>query len=292
MVDYGEIFVQADWLEEHLGDPGVAILDVRTGFRPRPPGASDFFSMRSKYEAGHLDGAHYLHMVDDLSDPQGSFPFTALDPNQVRQLLGALGISNEQTLVLYGSDVPPVVHRCWWILAQAGATDVRVLDCTYNAWVDAGRPVTNAPAGVDSKRFEGSARPEWIASKEMVFAAIEDPSIGLVNALTKEQFEGRGQFFGKPGRIPQSISVPAIDLTDPISGALRKPDELQEAFDKAGANNFDHLITYCGGGIAASTAFLALKLIGWERIALYDGSLMEWNEDPVAPIEVGPLVHD
>ena len=268
MGDYGQIFVQADWLEEHLGDPGVAILDVRTGFRPRPPGPSDFFSMRSKYEAGHLEGAHYLHMVDDLSDPQGSFPFTALDPNQVRQLLGALGVSNEQTLVLYGSDVPPVVHRCWWILAQAGATDVRVLDCTYNAWVDAGRPVTNAPAAVDSKRFEGSARPEWIASKEMVFAAIEDPSIGLVNALTKEQFEGRGQFFGKPGRIPQSISVPAIDLTDPMSGALRKPDELQEAFDKAGANNFDHLITYCGG------------------------ALMEWNEDPVAPIEVGPLVHD
>jgi thiosulfate/3-mercaptopyruvate sulfurtransferase len=81
-------------------------------------------------------------------------------------------------------------------------------------------------------------------------------------------------------------------LTDPISGALRKPDELQEAFDKAGANNFDHLITYCGGGIAASTAFLALKLIGWDHIALYDGSLMEWNDDPVAPIEVGPLVND
>lgn len=292
MADYDEIFVQADWLQERSGDPDVAILDVRAGFRPRPPGPSDFFSMRSNYEAGHLHGAQYLHMVDDLSDPNGSFPFTALDATQVHRLIGTLGFSNEQTLVLYGGAVHPVTHRCWWMLRQAGARDVRLLDCTYDDWVNDGRPVTREPVAVDPQIFDGFAKTDWIATKATVLAAIEDPTIGLVNALTEEQFEGRGQFYGRPGRIPSSLSVPAANLTDPISGALRNPDELQEAFDKAGANKFERLITYCGGGIAASTAFLALKLIGWDHIALYDGSLMEWNDDPVAPIEVGPLVHD
>ena len=65
-------FVSPSWLEEHLADPEVAIIDVRAGFRPQPPGPSDFFSMRSDYDRAHIPGAHYLHMVDDLSDPAGS----------------------------------------------------------------------------------------------------------------------------------------------------------------------------------------------------------------------------
>ena len=73
MDSYSRTFVSPSWLEAHLADPQLAIIDVRAGFRPQPPGPSDFFSMRTDYDEAHIPGAHYLHMVDDLSDPAGPF---------------------------------------------------------------------------------------------------------------------------------------------------------------------------------------------------------------------------
>ena len=288
MNNYEKTFVSADWLQEHMDDPDIAILDVRAGFRPQPPGPSDFFSMRVQYDEAHIPGAHYLHMVEDLSDPDGSFPFAALAPQKLHRLLGEMGISNDQTLVIYGGDAHPVTHRCWWVLRQAGAKDVRLLDSTYDRWVQAGRPTTNLVPNRQPQTFQATALPGWIANKEVVAAAIDNPKVGLINALSEEQFEGKGQYYGRPGRLPGSISVPAAAVIDPGTGSLREPSELAQILHNSGAGDFDQLITYCGGGIAASTAFLALDIVGYNNVALYDGSLMEWNQAPEAPLEVGP----
>jgi thiosulfate/3-mercaptopyruvate sulfurtransferase len=279
-------FVSSSWLEGHLEDPAVAILDVRAGFRPQPPGPSDFFSMHDRYVEAHIPGAHYLHMVNDLSDPDGAFPFTALAASQVHDRLGTLGISNDQTLVIYGSDMHVVTHRCWWLLRQTGAQNVRLLDCTYDRWVADRRPVTGLVPSNPPRAFEAVEIPEWITHKDDVLAAIDDPAVGLVNALSPEQFAGLGQHYGRPGRIPGSISVPAMSVIDPSTGALRQRSELENVFHKAGADEFESLITYCGGGIAASTAFLALDAVGYTNVSLYDGSLLEWTKDPEAPLEV------
>ena len=197
MDSYRRTFVSPSWREDHLADPQLAIIDVRAGFRPQPPGPSDFFSMRTDYDEAHIPGAHYLHMVDDLSDPAGPFPFAALAATNVHDLLGAMGISNDQTLVLYGANMHVVTHRCWWALRQAGANDVRLLNGTYELWVQAGRPVTDVVPDRSPCSFEASEIPEWIADKEAVSAAVDDPAVGLVNALSHEQFEGDGQHYGE-----------------------------------------------------------------------------------------------
>jgi thiosulfate/3-mercaptopyruvate sulfurtransferase len=119
-----------------------------------------------------------------------------------------------------------------------------------------------------------------------VQASLDRPDIALVNALSAEQFAGRGQPFGRPGRIPGSISVPSATLIDRTSGAFRPIDELAKAFDAAGASSYNQLITYCGGGIAASTTFVALRLLGYDNVALYDGSLLEWSSDATLPLLV------
>ena len=289
MDSYSRTFVSPSWLEDHLADPQLAIIDVRAGFRPQPPGPSDFFSMRTDYDEAHIPGAHYLHMVDDLSDPAGPFPFAALAATNVHDLLGAMGISNDQTLVLYGANMHVVTHRCWWSLRQAGANDVRLLNGTYELWVQAGRPVTDVVPDRSPCAFEAREIPEWIADKEAVTAAVDDPAVGLVNALSHEQFEGDGQHYGRPGRIPGSVSVPAMSVIDPSTGALRERSDLQTVFRDAGADGFKRLITYCGGGIAASTAFLALDALGYENVSLYDGSLLEWTKAPQAQLDVGPV---
>ncbi len=288
MDSYSQTFVSPGWLEDHLADPEIAIIDVRAGFRPQPPGPSDFFSMRAEYGEAHIPGAHYLHMVDDLSDPSGSFPFAALPALNVHDLLGAMGVSNDQTLVIYGANMHVVTHRCWWSLRQAGANNVRLLDCTYDHWVQGGRPLSDIVPGDSPKTFEATEIPEWITDKDTVAAAVDDPAVGLVNALSQEQFEGDGQHYGRPGRIPGSVSVPAMSVVDPSTGALRQRSELETVFRDAGADGYERLITYCGGGIAASTAFLALDTLGYDNVSLYDGSLLEWTKDPQAPLEIGP----
>jgi len=289
MSSYDKIFVNPDWLENHLDDPALVVIDTRTGFRPQPPGPSDYLSMRSDYNESHIPGARYLHMVEDLSDPVGPFPFATLAADQIHQLLGTLGMSNDQTLVIYGGDVHMVAHRCWWVLRQAGANDVRLLEQTFGGWVQDGRPITKEIPDDTPQIFTATEIVNWVADKEMVEAAIDDPAVGLVNALSEEQFEGRGRHYGRPGRIPGSVSVPAASITDPSNGALRQTVELQRVFQDAGADQFDRLITYCGGGIAASTTFLALNVLGYENISLYDGSLLEWNQDVTAPLEIGPV---
>lgn len=101
--------------------------------------------------------------------------------------------------------------------------------------------------------------------------SLNNPAIALVNALPAEQYAGRGLPFGRPGRIPSGISVPSTTLIDSRSGAFRPTDVLAKTFMATGANAYDGLITYCGGRIASSTTFIALRLIGYDNVALYDG---------------------
>ena len=281
-----DLLVTPDWLRARLGDPSVRIVDASVDIVPRPPGPSDYLSRREQYLDAHIPGADYLHMVDDLSDPAGTAPFTLLPPERVWERLSTLGIRSGDTVVVYGNRVHWASHRCWWVLAVAGA-DVRLLDASFEHWVATGGPVeAGAPDPAPGSRFVGRPNLDWVADTADVVASLDEPSVALVNALSREQFAGRGQPFGRAGRIPGSISVPAAELVDAASGGFRARRRLRQSFEAAGAGSYERLITYCGGGIAASTSFFALRLLGFDNVALYDGSLLAWSADPDLPLIV------
>ena len=279
------LLVSADWLQAHLDDPRVHVVDTSVDIVPRPPGPSDYRSRHPDYLEAHIPGAAYLHMVEDLSDPEGPFPFALPTMEQVSARLRAIGVSAGDTVVVYGNQIHWATHRCWWVLAVAGV-DARVLDCRFDVWVAEGRPTETGRPEFTTGDFTASPKDSWVASREDVRASLDEPGTALINALSAEQFAGRGQPFGRPGRIPGSISVPAAEMIDPSSGAFRAATDLRAAFEASGAFAYDHLITYCGGGIAASTSFLALKLLGYPSVALYDGSLLDWSTDPNLPLIV------
>ncbi|MEH6911220.1 MAG: sulfurtransferase [Oceanicoccus sp.] len=275
--------VEPEWLETHLGDPTIRVIDTSVDIIPRPPGPSEYKSRYSQYLEKHIPGAAYLHMVDDLSDSKGAFPFALPPVEYLWQKLSALGIASGDTIVLYGNEVHWATHRCWWVLATAGA-DVRVLNGNFSQWLNAERPTESGQQYFDQSDFKGQFKDQWVSDKDDVIHSMDDESTALVNALSAEQFVGRGQPFGRPGRIPGSISIPSAGFVDGKTGEFLPLETLAQLFEKAGANTYQHLITYCGGGIAASTSFFVLHLLGYTNVSLYDGSLLEWSADPSLPL--------
>lgn len=121
--------------------------------------------------------------------------------------------------------------------------------------------------------------------KHDVVAAIEDRGSCLLNALTAEEHAGTVARYGRPGRIPASVNVPTVALVDPVTHAYLPAKQLRAQFAAAGALDCGRVITYCGGGIAASSDAFVLTLLGVANIAVYDGSLLEWAADPTLPME-------
>ena len=120
-----------------------------------------------------------------------------------------------------------------------------------------------------------------------MLAGIGDGATCVLNALTEEQHRGGGVHYGRPGRIRASVNVAARDLVDPATHAYLPADVLRGKFAVVGALEADRVITYCGGGIAASSDAFVLTLLGQDDVSVYDASLSEWARDPSLPMEQG-----
>ena len=131
-------------------------------------------------------------------------------------------------------------------------------------------------------------RPELFVGKREVLAGLGERATCVLNALSEEQHRGtEGVTYGRPGRIAGSANVAARSLVDPTTHAYLPADTLRARFAAAGVLEAERVITYCGGGIAASSDAFVLGLLGHDRVAVYDASLSEWAADSSLPMETG-----
>ena len=284
--------VEADWLQEHLGAPGLRILDCTVFLRPRSsPGPGDRRSWvqesgRAAWELGHIPGASFVDLARELSDQDVPLPFMLPPAAQFQRAMAAHGVSDDSAVVCYDAAGMMWAARVWWMLRAFGFDNAAVLNGGWRKWQAEGRPVSTEVPTVEPGQFTARPRPELIASKEEVLAAINDGQVCIVNALTPEQHSGKhGSPYGRPGRIPSSVNLSAQALIDPETHAYRPLDDIRRMFEATGRTGARRVITYCGGGIAASSDALALTLLGYDDIAVYDGSLSEWARDESLPIE-------
>jgi thiosulfate/3-mercaptopyruvate sulfurtransferase len=191
-------------------------------------------------------------------------------------------------VVLYDRFVNMWAARLWWMLRAFGFDGASVLNGGWKKWTLEGRPVA-ADEGLGSPRsFTARPRPELVADKAGVLAALGGSGACVLNALTEEQHRGTGGVsYGRPGHIAGTGNVPARSLVDPETHAYLPDDVLREKFSAAGALDAHRVVTYCGGGIAASSDAFALALLGRDDVAVYDASLSEWAADPSLPMEQG-----
>lgn len=283
-----EILVSTQWLSDHLDNPRVRIIDCSVELTPQPVGPSVARSLRADWVRGHIPNSSYATMIDGFASPGKPVPYAFPDQAKVQSTLRLLGVDDDTQLVLYGAGRHTSITRVWWVLRAYGLTKLSILDGGWEKWQREGRATSVVPASYPSGNVVPIYRPELIVDREAVLRAIDTQDVCIVNALSPEQFLGTGgSHFGRRGRIPRSVNVPAPSLLDPTTNTLLPMDVLSQKFTAVGALSAGRVIAYCGGGVAATAVAFALTMLGHENVAVYDGSLIDWCASPDLPMVTG-----
>lgn len=257
--------VTADWLAQHLDDPQVGIADCRFAL-------SDPYLGRQQYAAGHIPGAYYFDLNQDLSSPVekhgGRHPLP--DPQVLAAKLAAAGISNETFVVAYDDARLAFAARFWWLLRYLGHDRVAVLDGGWQGWLAASYPQTTIVPAVRSSEFRVNLQPDRVVDIAAVKAR-SDRSL-LVDAREGDRYRGEREPIDPiAGHIPGAVNYPWQDATN-AAGYLKPLTEQQQRWTEIDS---EEVLVYCGSGVTACVDLLSLTLAGREG-KLYAGSWSDW----------------
>ena len=257
----------------------VRILDVRWRL-DQPDG-------RPEYLAGHIPGAVYVSLDDDLAahgEPtDGRHPLP--DASAVQTSARRWGINDGDTVVVYDDLKSLSAARAWWVLTDAGIADVRILDGSLRAWTAAGLELEEGdvvPAPGSVTLSSGN-----LAQVSIDEAAQLAASGALLDVRAPERYRGEVEPIDpRAGHIPGSINVPTTGNVD-ADGRFLAPEELRARFAEAGVDAASPVAVSCGSGVTASHAFVALRIAGLTP-QLYPGSWSQWSNHPERPVATGP----
>jgi thiosulfate/3-mercaptopyruvate sulfurtransferase len=207
-------------------------------------------------------------------------------PAQLATAFGRHGLGDGSRVVLYSIGTAMWATRFWWMLRSLGFDNAAVLDGGLDQWKAEARPLeSGAPKGYPPATFTAKPRPGFFADSSAVKAALGRPDHVIVNALGPQFYKGlEPSRYGRPGRIPGSVNVPAATLVQPTK-QLIAPAEAEAKFAAQGITPDKNVIAYCGGGISATIDLFLLHQLGYDNLTLYDGSMGEWAKDTSLPIE-------
>jgi thiosulfate/3-mercaptopyruvate sulfurtransferase len=276
--------VSTQWLADYLGSDSLVVLDATVLPFATPVGKSGFLSGHEQYlVAGHIPTALFADLIEAFSDTEARLPFTHQAPAAFAEAVGALGIDNETTVVVYDSSVGQWASRLWWLFRAAGYDRVAVLDGGYTKWLAEGRQTDVGHLESTPATFVAVERPElWATKSDIEDVLAGTATAALVCGLPPKEFSGEEGSRARRGHIPGSISAPAGRLVDRETNALLPESALRETFGPA--LDQPRIVAYCAAGIAASADALALTVLGARNVAIYDGSLLEWTADDRLPV--------
>lgn len=287
-----ELLVSTDWLAERLDEPDLRLFECTVFLRARDGGGYRVESGAAEWEAGHIPGSGFLDLQRDFSDNAQRLRFMMPDEAAFAEASGRQGIAETDRIVLYDRLGSMWAARLWWMFRAMGARRVVVLNGGWTKWLAEGRPVSTAPPTYAPTTFNARFDAARFADREELIGTLDGGGACVINALGAEQHSGAdgGRTYGRAGHIPGSVNVPAMELIDPETQAYLDAETLAARFAAAGASPQSpeaRVITYCGGGIAASNDAFVLSLLGYQNVAVYDASMSEWAADPSLPLETG-----
>ena len=279
--------VSTEWLAANLNNPNVRVLDCTVTLHPLPGGDMRAETGLPAFEEAHIPGAGFADLIQALSDTSSPLRFTLPSAEAFAAALGGLGIGQETHVVLY-ADVAHWATRLWWMLRHYGFDNAAILDGGLHAWKAEGRALeTGTAKPVVAQSLTLTHDRGLFCDMAEVKDAMGRPDTVTINALLPERHAGSGgSHYGRPGRIPGSVCVPARNLIDPATRRFRPRAELWNQFEAVGSLSKDRVIAYCGGGIAASGDAFVLHLLGQDNVQVYDASLQEWARSDL-PMDLG-----
>lgn len=276
--------VSTEWLAAHIGDANLKVVDATfkmPGILPLP---------KDDYLASHLPGAVFFD-VDAVSDHSNPLPHMFPSAEQFGRDVGALGIANGDTVVLYDSGGWVASARVWWMFLSFGHKDVRILNGGLKKWKAEGRKVESGQVTAKPAIYKASYDARRVRSMQQMIDNIASRAEQVIDARASERYQGT---VAEPrpglrsGHIPGSLNVPYNLLFDAATGTMKSLEELKAAFIGAGVKLGAPIATSCGSGVSAAVLTLALYRLGIENAALYDGSWTEWGAAGGPPVATGP----
>ncbi|WP_258105834.1 sulfurtransferase [Marinoscillum sp. MHG1-6] len=274
--------VEPEWLEEHLSDDNLRIVDatVQVKLWPFPRVVSG----RHNFKRRHIPGAVFADLlkISDPNAPKRTFTFPKAE--RFANFMSEIGIGEGVRVIIYDERENMWAARLWWMLRAFGFDSASILNGGWASWSLEGRPVSSKSDTYPGIAFVPRPRPELIVDKKEVLNAIDQNDTCIVSALGRRQHRGERNEYGRRGHIPGAMNVTAWEILDRTTKRYRPVEELEELFrpmlDKK------RIITYCGGGIAASSDAFVLHMLGHPNVAVYDGGLMEWGKDKSLPLVI------
>ena len=270
-----DVLVDADWVEAHLDDASVVLVEVDED--------------TSAYDRGHIKGAVRLDWKTELQD-QVRRDF--VDKGQFEQLLSAKGIGNDDTVVLYGGNNNWFAAYAYWYFKLYGHADVKLMDGGRKKWELDGRELVEDVPQRETTSYTAQEQDRSIrAFRDEVVDAIG--SKNLVDVRSPDEFSGKllapahlpQEQSQRAGHIPTAINIPWSKLAND-DGTFKSDDEIRTIYADAGLDTSKPTIAYCRIGERSSHSWFALReLLGEQDVKNYDGSWTEYGSLVGVPVE-------
>ncbi|MGY1770517.1 sulfurtransferase [Blastococcus sp. SYSU D00813] len=270
-----DVLVSVDWVQEHLGDPGIVLVEVDED--------------TSAYDGGHIEGAVKLDWKKDLQDPLRR---DYIDKSGFEALLSSRGIGNDDTVVLYGGNNNWFAAYAYWYFKIYGHRSVKLMDGGRKKWELDGRPLSKDPVERPATQYT-AGDPDFSirAFRDEVVAAIGTKN--LVDVRSPDEFSGKilapahlpQEQSQRPGHVPTAINIPWSKAANE-DGTFKSDEELAKLYAEQGFDDSKETIAYCRIGERSShTWFVLQELLGKKNVKNYDGSWVEYGSLVGVPIE-------
>ena len=277
------LLVSTQELADRLSNADVVVLDCRHDLMDLEKGSR-------AYAEGHIPGAHFLHLDEDLSGKKtganGRHPLPDIAAFAIK--MGAIGIDSNKRVIAYDDAGGPYAARLWWLLRWLGHDNVAVLDGGINKWLAEGRPTDRNLPTARPATFVATPKNAMTVDADFLMANIKQSTSVVVDARAPERYRGETEPIDPvAGHIPGALNRLFKNNLN-ADGTFKTAATLKQEFSELlSGKPPSQVINQCGSGVTACHNLLALEIAGLSGSKLYPGSWSEWCADPARPVATG-----